>query len=130
MKQRTPHIVNWVLIALMVVLPLRGVIALERIACEMHDADAASVHDHSMHRMHAMNDQVQPLTTEKQTCCCCDVGTTCSNDCAAGLSVSLIMQSSVVLPERNRSVYRALIGNKPVFRDPSPPLRPPASVQI
>jgi hypothetical protein len=129
-KQRTPHIVNWVLIALLIMLPLRGVIALERIDCGMQAAEAASVHDHSMHMKHGVSDQVQPLTTEKHACCCCDVGTSCSNDCAAGLGVSLIMQSSVVLPERNRPVYRSLIGNKPVIRDPSPPLRPPASVRI
>jgi hypothetical protein len=129
-KERTPQIVKWILIALMVAMPLRAVMALERVNCEMHDADTASAHDHSMHMMHDMNDQVQPLATEQQTCSCCDGTASCTSDCAAGLSVSLLLPSSVVLPERNRQLYRSLMANKPVFRDPSPPLRPPANRQI
>jgi hypothetical protein len=129
-KAPTPQIVNWILIALMVVMPLRAVMALERVNCEMHDAAIATSHDHSMHMMHDMNDQVQPLATDQQTCCCCDGTVSCTSDCAAGLSVSLLLPSSVVLPERNRPLYRSMMANKPVFRDPSPPLRPPAIRQI
>ena len=75
--------VYWILIALMVVMPLRAAMALDRVNCEMHDADTASAHDHSMHMMHDMNDQVQPLATDQQTCCCCDGTASCTSDCTA-----------------------------------------------
>ena len=114
---------------MMVMLPLRGVIALDRSTCEMHNEASQEVVDHRLHARHLMNEGVQMDANESQNCCS-DLSTNCHNDCGIGTSVSFIMQSAITVPAQNATAFRTHVNNNLVFRDLAPPTRPPASLQI
>ena len=115
---------------MLAMLPLRSVIALEQTSCEMHEQDTQLMQDHAMHMMHGMVDDAQVDISAQEDCCCCDSAMSCSHDCAAGSSVSLILQPADVPPAVNKHVYRSQVDNKLVLTDLSPPVRPPAHFQI
>jgi hypothetical protein len=129
-NKRTRNFLNWILIAMLAMLPLRSVMALEKASCEMHAQDTQLMQDHAMHMMHSMVDHMQMDISVEEDCCCCDSAMSCSNDCGAGLNVSLITQPAVALPEINKPVYRAQVNHRLVYTDLSPPVRPPAHRQI
>lgn len=120
---------NWIVIALMVMLPLRGVIALDQSACEMHDEASEEMVDHSLHAMHLMAEGAQMDADESQNCCS-DLSMNCNSDCGIGMSVSFLMQSAIAVPAQNETTFRTHVNNNLVFRDIAPPIRPPASLQI
>ena len=120
---------NWIVIALMVMLPLRGVIALDQSACEMHDEASEKMVDHSLHAMHLMAEGVQMDADETQNCCS-DLSMNCSSDCGIGMSVSFLMHSAITVPVQNETAFRTYVNDNLVFRDLAPPIRPPASLQI
>ena len=114
------------LIATMVILPLRAAVAIDQSDCEMHDQVQQTMVDHSMHGMHQVDESVRFDVEEMQACCCCDTAIQCSTDCGAGMSVSYSLQSAVTVPALNASVLRTHVVNNLVFRDIPPPVRPPA----
>ena len=130
MDKNTRNIVNWVLIAMMVMLPLRSVMAVAHTACDMHDQASQVVEDHSMHMMHQMNEQAQMDAGKSQDSDCCDSEISCSADCGIGMSVSYIAQSTVMLPALYETAFNPLVNNNLVFRELTPPTRPPANLQI
>jgi hypothetical protein len=126
-NKKTRNILNWVLIAMMVMLPLRGVMAFAQATCEMH---GQATEDRSMHMMHQMAEDVQIGADESQNHDCCDSGISCTGDCGTGMSVSFITQSAVMLPALNKTAFNPFVNNNLVFRDLTPPLRPPENLQI
>jgi hypothetical protein len=128
-NKNTRNILNWIVIAMMVMLPLRGVIALDQSACEMHDEASEEMVDHSLHTMHLMTEGVQMDANESQNCCS-DLSMNCNSDCGIGMSVSFLMQSAIAVPAQNETAFRTHVNNNLVFRDLAPPIRPPASLQI
>jgi hypothetical protein len=126
-NKKTRNILNWVLIVMMVMLPLRGVMAFAQSTCKMHDQ---AMEGHGMHMMHMMAEDVQIDADESQNCDCCKGDITCSGDCSIGMSVSFITQSAVMLPALNKTAFNPLVNNNLVFRDLTPPLRPPENLQI
>jgi len=129
-NKNTRSVLNWLLIAMMVMLPMRSVIAFAQSTCEMHDQASQAVKGHSMHMMHQIAEDAQSDTAESQNHDCCDSDITCTGDCSTGMSVSFITQSAVMLPVLNKTAFNVLVSNNPVFRDLTPPLRPPANLQI
>jgi len=115
---------------MMVMLPLRSVMAFAQSTCEMHDQASQAVEDHSMHMMHQKAEDAQSDTGDSQNSDCCNSGITCTGDCSVGMSVSFITQSAVMLPALNETEFNPLVNNSLVFRDLTPPLRPPANLQI
>ena len=126
-NKNTRNILNWVLIAMMVMLPMRSVMALAQSACEMHEQAEKG---HSMHMMHHIAKHAQSNTAESQNHDCCDSDISCTGDCSTGMSVSFITQSAVMLPVLNKTAFNVRVSNNLVFRDLTPPLRPPANLQI
>ena len=114
---------------MMVMLPLRGVMAFDRSACEMHNYASEEVVDHSLHAMHLMTEGVKMDADESKNCCS-DLSKNCYSDCGIGMSVSFITQSSITIPAQNKTAFRTHVNNNLVFRDLDPPIRPPASLQI
>lgn len=114
---------------MMVMLPLRSVMALDQSACEMYNEASQEVIDHSLHAMHLMDEGVQMDADESQNCCS-DLSINCNSDCGIGMSVSFIMQSAITFPAQNETEFRTHVNNNLVFRDLAPPIRPPASFQI
>ena len=114
---------------MMVLLPLRGVMALDQSACEMHNEASEEVVDHGSHAMHLMVEGAQMDADETQNCCS-DLSMNCNSDCGIGMSVSFFMQSAITVPAQNETAFRTHVNNNLVFRDLAPPIRPPASLQI
>jgi hypothetical protein len=129
-NKNTRNILNWVLIAVMVMLPLRSVMAFALTSCEMHDQASQAVEGHSMHMMHRMVENARSDTGDSQNSDCCNSGITCTGDCSIGMSVSFITPSVVMLPALNEAEFNPLVNNNLVLRDLTPPLRPPANLLI
>ena len=129
-NKNTRSIINWALIAVMMLLPMRSVMAFAQSTCEMHDQAPQAVKVHSMHMMHQVVEDSQSDTAESQNHDCCDSDISCTGDCSTGTSVSFITQSAVMLPVLNKTAFNVLVSNNLVFRDLTPPLRPPANLQI
>ena len=83
-----------------------------------------------MHMMHQMDEDARIDADVPRNNDCCDSDVSCTGDCSTGVSVSFITQSAVMLPVLNKTAFNPLVSNHLVFRDPTPPLRPPANLQI
>ena len=114
---------------MMVMLPLR-VMAFTQTSCEMHDQSSQAMEGHGMHMMHQMDEAVQTDADESRNSDCCDNDTSCTGDCGLGMSLSFITPPAVMLPVVNKAAFNSLVNNNPVLRDPAPPVRPPANLQI
>ena len=119
----TQRILNWMLITLMVMLPLRVVWADVQSSCDMHDPSAEQ---HAEHHQHHSPDADQYGSVDSGDCCCCDSGTSCGSDCGASTSVGVILPSGLDLSLSNTFSIRTKTVNDLVFRELSPPTRPPA----
>lgn len=124
------NMLNWLLIAMIVMLPLRSVMAFAQTTCEMHGQASLEMAGHSMHMMHLMTGDAQAGNSASQNGDCCKSGKTCTGDCCVGISVSFIMQSAVLLPAFNEAAFNPLVNTSLVFRNLAPPVRPPANLQI
>lgn len=121
---------NWLLIVLMALLPLRNATAFEQVNCQMHDQSSMEMSGHDMHAMHGMSHMDSSDTTAPDNCCCCDNGMSCNGDCGLGLGASFIVQSAITVPVISDTTCRIHINATLVFRDVSPPIRPPENLQI
>lgn len=119
----TQRILNWMLIALMVLLPLRVVWADVQSSCDMQDP---STEQHAEHHQHHSPDADQFVSVDSGDCCCCDSGASCGADCGASTSVGVILPSGLDLSLPNTLSIRTKIVNGLVFREIRPPTRPPA----
>lgn len=119
---------NWVLIAMMLMLPLRGVMAVDETTCELHDQASTEVMGHNMHMAHLTADDVAIDAEQSNDCCCCESSMNCTSDCGIGTSVPFISQSAIILPALNETAYHSHVDNDLIFRDLAPPVRPPASL--
>jgi hypothetical protein len=135
-NKNTRNILNWVLIAMMVMLPLPNIMAVAQAGCEMHDQASQAAQDHSMHMMHLMDEDARIDAHESRNNDCCDRDMSCgrdiscTGDCGTATSVSFITQSAAMLPTLNRAVFNPLVDNNLVFRNLAPPVRPPSNLQI
>jgi hypothetical protein len=129
-NKKTRYLLNWILIALLAMLPLRNVMALAQVNCEMHDQSSIEMIDHSMHAMHSSSSIDNRDAVVADNCCCCDNGMDCTGDCSLGLSASLIMQPVITVPTINQSRLQTFISTSLVLREISPPVRPPENFQI
>ena len=134
MNRRARNTINWLIIAMMVVLPVRAVNAFAQFACETPEQAAEVMHDHSMHMMqetrtqHEMHVMPETVQTDSAACCCCDGDVSCSGDCAAGAGASFVMPAMIRVPVVHGSEIRTHVAVDPLSRDQSPPTRPPASL--
>jgi hypothetical protein len=129
-NKKTRHIVNWMLIALVAMLPLRNVMALEQLNCQMHDQSSVEVTGHDMHALHGMSASSDmaantSATNASDDCCCCDNGMKCNGDCGLGLGASFIVQSGFTVPVINGTTFHVHDNNSLVVAEFSPPIRPP-----
>jgi len=124
MHKTKRNILNWILVTMMVVLPLRGVQALDHSNCQMHDEASRVVNVHSMHMM---SEATQVNTIDLHNCCD-NSDVKCNSDCGIGTAVSFITQPAITLPALNETSFLAHVNNDLVFRDLAPPIRPPANL--
>ena len=113
---------NWLLITMMLMLPLRGALADNQTACQMHDEPYQEIVDHGMHVV----PEAAQLGAAVFHDCCSDDEIACNSDCGMGMSVSFILQSIIDVPVLNKALPQTCVNNILVLRELPPPTRPPA----
>jgi hypothetical protein len=110
---------------MMVMLPLRSVLAISHDKCQMHHEASPETMNHDMHAMHRISGDAN-MDTDKSMNCCRDSSVKCSSDCSMGMNVSIIMPIAITLPVPTETAFRTLVTTDPVVRNLAPPVRPPA----
>jgi len=117
---------HYVLIVLLMMAPLRGVMASTPglSHCDMADmemtAETMSMQKHAVSRDAEINKQA---ATDHQCCCCDDVA--CVSNCDMGMSVSILIQSSHYTPFFINKKTLILPASNLIVRALTPPSRPP-----
>jgi hypothetical protein len=124
-NKNTRCIVNWILIIMMAMLPLRSVLAISHGTCKMHHEVSREMMHHDMHTMHRVADDAR-IDTDESMDCCHDSGMQCSSDCSMVMSFSVITPTAISLPVLNETAFRTHVISDLVIRDLAPPIRPPA----
>ena len=115
---------NWAVVIMMVMLPMRGVLALTQAACDMHETASHAAGDHSAHEMHHAVESVQTETADATDCC--DSAAHCGGDCGMGTVFSFIAPSVISVPSTTGPGVRSRVTDHLVAREIAPPVRPPA----
>ena len=91
--------------------------------------------DHDMSAMTAANSMAvdsmvtDSMAADMNTHSCCDgASSICSGTCNLGINVSLLLPETSYTPVYKNSFKSALIAAKTLFRELTPPSRPPASL--
>jgi hypothetical protein len=126
MNRTARNLLNWAVIMMMVMLPLRGVLALPLAACDMHETASHAAGDHGAHAMHHAAESVQTGTADASDCC--DSAAHCGGDCGMGTGFSFIAPSVISVPSSTGPGIRSRVIDHLVFREITPPVRPPASL--
>ena len=109
--------------------PLPGVLAAH---CDMEEIDVSStsaVIPSSVilaHDMSAMPYTDSMSSDKNGHGCCDDLSTKCSDTCDLGVNVSLVFQETPYSPAYKVSFKSASLSSKILFRELTPPSRPPA----
>ena len=131
----------------MMIAPLRGVMAMPLVPCDMDNASMANVgageHEGSMNVGHMMKHDMSAnmpanmkhvVTTDEDAavshkCCCCDdINNSCNNHrCHTGSSVSLLFHTPSYLPNFTHASATVTMDVRPVSIEFTPPFRPPLS---
>ena len=126
MKRTARKMLNWVVIMMMVMLPVRSVLALPLAACDMHEAASHASGDHGAHAMHHAVESVRNGTADASDCC--DSATHCGGDCGMGTGFSFIAPSVISVPSSIEHGIHSRFIDHLVFREIAPPFRPPANL--
>ncbi len=114
--------------------PLRGVVAAH---CDMGEMEGmvASSSSAAMHGTEMLaHDMSAMLSTDLMTSemnehgCCDDLSFSCSAACDLGVNVSLVLQETSYAPVYKDSFKSVSLSSKTLFRELTPPSRPPANL--
>ena len=131
MNSKRYKLLHYVLIILLMFAPLPVVMAAH---CDMDDMDAFSgsavmpgsaIEAHDMSAMLLTDSMSSDLNGDG---CCDDLSAKCSISCDLGINVSLILQETPYSPAYNVSFKSASLTLKTLFRELTPPSRPPANL--
>ncbi len=110
--------------------PLRGAIAAH---CDMAEMDGSTanmempVFGEMAHDMSAMHSTGSMSSEMNQHSCCDDLSFNCSDACDLGVNVSLVLQEISYAPVYKASLKSVSLSSKILFRELTPPSRPPAN---
>ena len=112
------------LIILMMVAPMRSVLAEQGSHCDMEDMSAMSqVSSHQVHL--SQSDVDEPILADIHSqCCCCD-GDSCAGSCDMGMAVSILMRDSIFRPVFTTASNATSYSPEILARALTPPTRPP-----
>jgi len=119
--------------------PMRGVMAMQQVHCDMDDeamnvSAIVPVEDGSsaMHASHDMSSMLMHDSSQQQSVNnqhqCCDGMKTCAGDCDMGTVVSLLVQTSNYAPLFISVADAGNDSSEPIVRELIPPSRPPAKI--
>jgi hypothetical protein len=135
------YILRWLLIAVIVMLPLRSALAFNLADCQMQHQQSQSesqtmpdiMHramiDHSEHMMSGSAQAGAGDSASESHKCCNDKNMMCNNDCASVINMSFVIQSPSLTETRYHSVLTAQTTIDVLLRALSPLERPPAYLQ-
>ena len=118
-------LLHFLLITFLMMAPLRGVLADHCDMAGMGDMDMSEMMSHDMSES-MIDDSMQSDINEYN--CCEDISANCSDACDIGVNVSLLLQHTQYLPVYNNSFSLNSLSYKTLFRELTPPSRPPASL--
>ena len=133
MNSKRYKLLHYVLIILLMFTPLSGVIAAH---CDMGDMAEMDVSPGSTvmpgsviltHDMSAMFSTDSMSSEMNGHSCCDDLSTDCSVACDLGINVSLVLQQTSYAAVYINSFKSVSVSSKILFRELTPPSRPPAN---
>jgi hypothetical protein len=111
---------------MMVVLPLRSLQAVEQSNCQEQDQASHHAAEHHWDHERWMPAEVQHESAAADICCCCESSISCFSDCGMSVNTSIIMQHVLAVAISDKSSIRTQVENSLLFRELTPPIRPPA----
>ncbi len=114
--------------------PLRGVVAAHCDMADLGEMDASSGSAVMSHSFEMTHDMSAMLSTDSKTSgmnehgCCDDASVNCSGACDLGVNISLVLQETSFAAVYKNSINSVLISSKTLFRELTPPSRPPANL--
>jgi hypothetical protein len=115
-----------VLIILLMMAPLRSVMA---VPCDMASMDDSSNNAVMMaHDMSSMLSVDSEYSEVNDYNCCDDISISCTGGCDLVINASLLMQETFYAPVYTNSFKSLASSSKTLFRELTPPLRPPANL--
>ena len=126
-------LLRYALIILLMIAPLRSIAAAP---CDMTEVNVSSgsadVRIEMSHAVTMVHDMTAMLASDSSQAgmtkgynCCDDISINCSAACDLGISVSLILQETSYSPVYKNSFKVTSISSKVLFRELTPPSRPP-----
>ena len=130
MKIKHNKLLHYVLIILLVLAPVRSVMAMQQMNCDMDSSKmpismAMTASDVSVSKIHASHDMSSMTQNDANQHSCCDQGDSCISNCDMGVSVSLFIQTSAYSPLLLNVAEAENISSAPIIRELTPPSRPP-----
>ena len=131
MNSKPYKLLHYVLIILLMFTPFSGVVAAH---CDMEEMDASSSSTVMPGSVILAHDMSTMLSTDAMSSemnahgCCDDLSFNCSAGCDLGVNVSLVMQETSYAPVYKDSFKSVVISSKILFRELTPPSRPPANL--
>ena len=130
-------LLHYVLIILLIIAPLRSVLAAQLMACDMKTASADVVlsAEHCQHKAGLgslmkipASDLQDDLLIVKHTKSCCSTNSACMSDCHFAISASLLIQTAEYSPVLLVIDTFDNVSSSLIVRELSPPSRPPLSL--
>ncbi|NOQ70185.1 MAG: hypothetical protein GQ573_08770 [Gammaproteobacteria bacterium] len=134
MNIKDNKLLHYVLIILLMIAPLRGVVATQCNMGDMGEMDISSASAVMLssailaHDMSAMLSTDSKISEMNEHGCCDDASVNCSGACDLGVNISLVLQETSFAAVYQNSINSVLISSKTLFRELTPPSRPPANL--
>lgn len=127
MNIKRHNLLHYTLIILLMFAPLRGAMAAH---CDMATMDDSSRHAEMMagHDMSAMMTMDSGQMDMSASNCCDDISSKCASACDLGVNASLVLKEITYSPVFENSTNLVPVSSKTLFRELTPPSRPPAKI--
>ncbi len=131
MNLKRYNLLRYLLVILLIIAPLRSVLAEQGSHCDMANMSAEMATD-SIHHMHHMEQASSHTGKTEQAplshnCCCCE-GNSCASNCEMSVSASIFMQASSYVPVFVSAADTVLYSSDVLARALAPPSRPPLNL--
>ncbi len=114
--------------------PLSGVVAAHCNMADMEEMDVSSASAVMLHSYDMAHDMSAMLSTDSMSSevnehgCCDDLSVNCSGACDLGVNISLVFQQTSFAAVYKNSFNSVSLSSKTLFRELTPPSRPPANL--
>ncbi len=129
MKINQYQLLHYALIMLLMIVPVRGAVAMQQSHCDMDDNTvytSADISDHSIaHDMTAMSIADTSVQKADKSHDCCSNNSICISNCDMSMSVSVLMKRSIYTPKFTQAEASVALTTDLITIEHTPPYRPP-----